>query len=107
MPNEITVQQYRPSEIIAIFNEILLRQTAQQSGHLIYLRGIYLAAGTTSYNGRYYDRLRDEEGQDEISICVTEQQRQGLTNGNLIEVGGTLGRRITNKGQINLNFNVS
>ena len=107
MPNEITVQQYRPSEIIAIFNEILSRQTAQQSGHLIYIRGIYLAAGTTSYNGRYFDRLRDEEGQDEISICVTEQQRQGLTNGNLVEVGGTLGRRITNKGQINLNFNVS
>lgn len=107
MPSEITVQQYRPSEIIAIFNELLSRQTAQQSANLVFIRGIYLAAGNVSYRGIYYDRLRDEEKQDELTICLSEQQRQGLTSGNLVEIGGTLGRNINQKGYIQLTFNVS
>lgn len=107
MPNEITVQQYSPSEIIHIFNEHLSRQTIQQSGHLVYIRGIYLATSGVAYGGRYYDKLRDENTPEEITICVTEQQRQGLSNGNLVDIGGTLGRNITQKGFIQLTLNVS
>lgn len=107
MPNEIKVQQYRPSEIIAIFNELLSRQTAQQSANLVYIRGIYLASGTYSYNGGYFDKLRDEDKQDELTIFVSAQQRQGLSSGNLVEIGGTLGRKIDTKGYIQLIFNVS
>ena len=107
MPNDITVQQYRPSEIIAIFNEILSRQTAQQSGHLVFIRGIYLASGNQSYYNGFYDKLRDEDNQEEITIFVSAQQRQGLVSGNLVELGGTLGRKIDTHGYIQLVFKVS
>lgn len=106
-PGQITVQQYRPSEIIAIFNEMLARQSIQTGGRLVYIRGIYLASGNHSYYGGYYDKLRDEDRQEEITIFVSAQQRQGLTSGNLVEIGGTLGRKIDTKGYIQLIFNVS
>ena len=40
---DITIQQYRPSEIIAIFNELLARQNTQTGGRLVCIRGIYMS----------------------------------------------------------------
>lgn len=61
MPTNITVQQYTPSEIIGIFNDILAHQNNQASGKIVCIRGIYLIGNGTSYQGFYYDTLRDEK----------------------------------------------
>ena len=50
---------YRPSEIIGIFNSILAKQSV--NAQVVYLRGVYLASGRQSYNGYFYDTLRDED----------------------------------------------
>ena len=107
MSTNITVQQYKPSEIIAIFNDILAHQNNQASGKLVCIRGLYLIGNGISYNGLYYDTLRDENSPVELAIRITDAQRQELTPGNLVEILGTLGRKITGKGEIKLELNVS
>ena len=112
MENDITkVNQnvpatiYKPSEIIGIFNSILAKQSV--NAQVVYLRGVYLASGRQSYNGYFYDTLRDEDRQEEITMYVTQQQRENLKNGNLVNVGGVLGRNVNNRGQIQIILNVS
>lgn len=96
---------YKPSEIIGIFNSILAKQSV--NAQVVYLRGVYLASGRQSYNGYFYDTLRDEDRQEEITMYVTQQQRENLKNGNLVNVGGVLGRNVNNRGQIQIVLNVS
>lgn len=96
---------YKPSEIIGIFNSILAKQSV--NAQVVYLRGVYLASGRQSYGGYFYDTLRDEDRQEEITIIVTQPQRENLKNGNLVNVGGVIGRNVNNRGQIQINLNVS
>ena len=112
MENDITkanqnvpVTIYKPSEIIGIFNSILAKQSV--NAQVVFLRGVYLASGRQSYNGYFYDTLRDEDRQEEITMYVTQQQRENLKNGNLVNVGGILGRNVNNRGQIQIILNVS
>jgi len=107
MPANITVQQYTPSEIIGIFNDILAHQNNQASGKIVCIRGLYLVGNNTSYKGYYYDTLRDEKSQNELPIRISDAQRKELTPGNLVEILGTLGRKITDKSEIKLELNVS
>ena len=103
--NNLPATVYKPSEIIGIFNSILAKQSV--NAQVVYLRGIYLASGRQSYGGYYYDTLRDEDRQEEITIIVTELQRESLKNGNLVNVGGVIGRNVNSRGQIQINLNVS
>ena len=96
---------YKPSEIIGIFNSILAKQSV--NAQVVYLRGVYLASGRQSYSGYFYDTLRDENRQEEITMYITQQQRNNLKNGNLVNVGGVLGRNVNNRGQIQIILNVS
>lgn len=100
-----TTTIYKPSEIIGIFNSILAKQSV--NAQVVYLRGVYLASGRQSYSGYFYDTLRDEDRQEEITMYITQQQRNNLKNGNLVNVGGVLGRNINNRGQIQIILNVS
>ena len=104
-PNNLPATVYKPSEIIGIFNSILAKQSV--NAQVVYLRGIYLASGKQSYGGYYYDTLRDEDRQEEITIIVAQPQRENLKNGNLVNVGGVIGRNINSRGQIQINLNVS
>ena len=104
---DITIQQYRPSEIIAIFNELLARQNTQTGGRLVCIRGIYMSRQSDPRWQSVYATLHDEATQDELTIRLTQQQAQSLTSGNLVEILGTLTRNITQKGQIQLMLNVS
>ena len=103
--DNMPVTVYKPSEIIGIFNSILAKQSV--NAQVVYLRGVYLASGRQSYNGFFYDTLRDEDRQEEITMYVTQQQRENLKNGNLVNVGGVLGRNVNNRGQIQIVLNVS
>ena len=96
---------YKPSEIIGIFNSILAKQSV--NAQVVYLRGVYLASGRQPYGGYFYDTLRDEDRQEEITIYLTQQQRESLKNGNLVMVDGVLGRNVNHRGQIQLVLNVS
>ena len=107
MPANITVQQYRPSEIINIFNDILARQNTEASGKIVCIRGIYLVGNGVSYQGYCYDTLRDENTINELPIKISEAQRKDLKPGSLVDILGTLGRKISPKSEIKLELNVS
>ena len=69
MPNTSnnTVQTfYKPSELIGIFNSILAKQSV--NAQVVFLRGVYLTSGRQPYSGYFYDALRDEDGQEELTI---------------------------------------
>ena len=96
---------YKPSEIIGIFNSILARQSV--NAQVVYLRGVYLANPQQGRWAYCYDTLRDEDGQEELTLRLTTQQRENLKNGNLVNVGGIISRNISNKGYIQIVLNVS
>ncbi len=96
---------YKPSEIIGIFNSILAKQSV--NAQVVYLRGIYLANPKQGNWTYCYDTLRDEDSQEELTLRLTQHQRENLKNGNLVNVGGVLNRSVSNKGFIQITLNVS
>lgn len=85
---------FKPSEIIRKFNDFLARSST--SAKVMYLRSIYLKSpSNTAYSSSYYDHIKDEDTQDEISIKITLNQRNELKNGNLVDVAGSIERSIT------------
>lgn len=99
------VKYYKPSELIGIFNNALSRQN--ESAQVVFLRGIYLQRNNQGNWTYCYDTLRDEDSQEELTLQLTPQLRQNLSNGNLVMVGGLLGRNINPKGYIQLMLKVS
>ena len=75
---------------------------------VIYLRGIYLKnpKHDPRWNSRY-DTLRDEDTQTEITLQIPQRLCDNLKDGNLVQVGGVLGRRAQNNCHIQLMLVVS
>ena len=97
---------YKPSELLGMFSAYLSRQDV--NSQVIYLRGIYLKNPKHDPRWSYrYDVLRDEDTQTEITIQMTLKQSDELKDGNLVTVGGVLGRRIQNNSHIQLMLVVS
>lgn len=99
------IKYYKPSELIGIFNNMLSRQN--ENAQVVFLRGVYLMNPKQGNWAYCYDTLRDEDSQEELTIVLTHQQRADLKNGNLVMVGGVIGRNVSNKGYIQLILKVS
>lgn len=99
------IKYYKPSELIGIFNNMLSRQN--ENAQVVFLRGVYLMNPKQGNWAYCYDTLRDEDSQEELTIVLTHQQRADLKNGNLVMVGGVLGRSVSGKGYIQLTLKVS
>lgn len=99
------LQVYNPSELLNIFSDILARQNT--SSKVIYLRGVYFKQRYNSGWAYAYDLLRDENDQQELTIMIAPSLRDELKDGALVQVGGTLTRKVNAKGFIQLIFQVS
>ena len=97
--------RYCPSEIVDIFSDFLSR--AGIGAKLVHVTGIYNQTGKQSYSGFYYDTLRDQYSDQEISVMLTQGLRDILEPGSLVTVGGTIFRRVQNKGTIQLGLKAS
>ena len=105
-PQETVVKYYKPSELLGMFTAYLSRQDV--NSQVIYLRGIYLKNPKHDSRWSYrYDILRDEDTQTEITLQMTQKQSEELKDGNLVTVGGVLGRRVQNNSHIQLMLVVS
>ena len=84
---------YKPSELLGIFTSYLSQTDVNRK--VIYLRGIYLK------NPKHdsYDTLRDEDTQTEITLQIPQRLCDNLKDGNLVQVGGVLSRRVQNPRQ--------
>ena len=97
---------YKPSELLGMFTAYLSRQDVNSK--VIYLRGIYLKNPKHDPRWTYrYDVLRDEDTQTEITLQMTQKQSEELKDGNLVTVGGVLGRRVQDNSHIQLMLVVS
>ena len=98
---QVTV--YNPNEIINLFSESLARRGAG----IVNVRGIYQKGKNTSYGGYFYDFLKDEFAQYELSIKIPGMLREGLEEGNLVDMKGTIDRRVNNNCTVQLTLNVT
>lgn len=104
-PHTQPLQIYNPSELLNIFSDILARQNT--SSKVIYLRGVYFKQRYNPGWAYAYDLLRDENDQQEMTIMIAPSLRDELKDGALVQVGGTLTRKVNTKGYIQLVFQVS
>lgn len=109
IPQETTQPQavtaYCPSEIVDIFSDFLSR--AGLGSKVVYVTGIYARTARQAYGGWYYDTLKDQNSDQELSLMIPQSLRDSLENGSLVTVGGTVYKKAGNRGNIQLGFKVS
>ena len=104
--NNIPATIYNPSEILGMFSSYLTRQEA--NSRLLYLRGIYWSNQKNDPKWAYrYDTLRDVNNQTEITLQIPHSLCTDLKDGNLITVGGVLGRKVQKDCKIQIMLVVS
>lgn len=96
---------YCPSEIVDIFSDFLSR--AGLGSKVVYVTGIYLKTARQVYSGFYYDTLRDQNSDQELTLKMPQTLRDELEAGSLVCIGGTVYRNAGNKGNIQLGLKVS
>ena len=102
----LPVTIYKPSELLGMFTAYISRQ--EVNSKVIFLRGIYLKNPKHDPRWAYrYDILRDEDTQTEITLQMSQKQSDELKDGNLVTVGGVLGRRVQKNSHIQLMLVVS
>lgn len=101
----VPVNHYCPSEIVSIFSEFLSRSGIGTK--VVYVTGIYLKTARQSYGGTYYDTLKDQNSEQELTLIVPQSLRDGMEEGSLVSVGGMIERRAGNKGTIQLSLRVT
>lgn len=99
------VTSYCPSEIVDIFSDFLSR--AGLGSKVVYVTGIYVRTAKQSYGGWFYDTLKDQNSDQELSLMIPQGLRDTLENGSLVTVGGTVYKKAGNRGNIQLGFKVS
>jgi len=84
---------YSPAAVLNIFNNsISLKQTQR----IIQLRGIYVMGKGAFYNGSYYDSLRDESTDAQITLVVPALIRNELQHNKTVTINGYITRRVVN-----------
>lgn len=95
---------YNPASIIHLFCNLLPKHNIKTK--IVFVRGVYRATGNKLYGDKYYDTLKDKNCQIELTIVVPQTLRSGLNDGNFIKVGGVLGCKYTDNGQIQIQLQV-
>ena len=93
------------NEIVDIFSDFLSR--AGLGSKVVFVTGIYARTAKQSYGGWFYDTLRDQNSDQELSLMIPQGLRDDLENGSLVTVGGTVYKKAGNRGNIQLGFKVS
>jgi exodeoxyribonuclease VII large subunit len=96
---------YSPSAIMNLFNNSLVLKETQR---LVEMRGIYLPGQGTSYQGMYYDRIKDEASDAALTLIVPALIRNRLSPNKTISFTGYITKRVVaNSGRIELQMNLS
>lgn len=106
---EYTPQQANalsPMQLMTQMNEALSKAT-DFFGKVINIKGIYQQGNGVSYNGYYYDKLKDENSVTQVEILVLETIRAKMKPNSLVIVSGMITKRIEGmKSTVRLLFRV-
>lgn len=94
---------YSPSSIISILNASL---SIKEEKKIIQVRGIYKKSGTTNYGGFFYDKIKDEASDFQITLVTPAIIHNKLEDNKTIEFNAFITRKITKQGQIDININL-
>jgi exodeoxyribonuclease VII large subunit len=84
---------YSPAAVLNLFNNsISLKQTQK----IIQLKGIFQLGKGAFYNGSYYDSLRDEASDAQITLIVPALIRSELQTNKTVTINGFITRRVIN-----------
>ena len=84
---------YSPVAVLNLFNNsISLKQTQR----IIQLKGVFQLGKGGFYNGSYYDNLRDESSDAQITLIVPALIRSEMQHNKTITVNGFITRRVVN-----------
>jgi exonuclease VII large subunit len=96
---------YSPAAVLNLFNNSI---TISQAKKLIPLKGIFLQGKGGNYNGFYYDTLRDEASDAQITIIVPALIRNELQVNKTVTVNGFITKRVVNNSsRIDIQFTVT
>ena len=93
---------YSPSSIVAIFNAATI---IKEEKKIIQVRGIFKKVGTSNYGGNFYNRLKDETGENSITLITSALMHNKLEDNKTIEFNGYITRRVDKQGRIELLIN--
>src|SRR5688572_15562383 len=96
---------YSPSSILNLFNNSL---NINQAKKIIPIKGIYIAGKGVNYNGYYYDLLKDESSDANLSLLVPALLRNELSTNKTIDFQGYITKRVVNSGgRIEIQVNIT
>jgi hypothetical protein len=94
---------FSPSSIVAIFNAATV---TKEEKRIIHVRGIFKKSGTANYGGNFYNRLKDEAGENSITLITSELMHNQLEDNKTIEFNAFITRRLDKQGRIELIINL-
>lgn len=94
---------YSPAAIVSIFNASI---AIKEEKKVIQMRGIYKKSGTINYSGFFYDRLKDEASDYQITLIIPALLHNQLDDNRTIEFNAFINRRINKSGQIEIQINL-
>ena len=92
-PETASQQIYSPSAILNLFNNSI---NISQSERMIQLRGVFLPGRSSAYNGCFYDTLRDESSDAQLTLITPSLIRNELQPNKTITVKGFITKRVMN-----------
>jgi exodeoxyribonuclease VII large subunit len=96
---------YSPAAVLNLFNNSI---AISQTKRLIPLKGMFLHGKGGNYNGFYYDTLRDEASDAQITIIVPALIRNELQANKTVTVNGFITKRVVNNAsRIDIQFTVT
>jgi exodeoxyribonuclease VII large subunit len=96
---------YSPSAVLHLFNNSL---NVSQSKKLIQLEGVFQPGKGGNYSGYYYDILRDESSDAQLTIIIPALIRNELQANKTITVNGFITKRVvTNASRIDIQLTVT
>ena len=84
---------YSPAAVLHLFNNSL---NVAQGKRLIQLKGVFQPGKGGNYGGYFYDSLRDESSDVQLTICVPGLIRGELQANKTVTVNGFITRRVVN-----------
>ena len=93
---------YSPSAIVAIFNAATV---IKEEKKIIQIKGVFKKVGTANYGGNFYNRLKDEAGENSITLITSALMHNKLEDNKTIEFNGFITRRVDKQGRIELIIN--
>lgn len=94
---------YSPASLLSIFNALTITKEEKK---LVQVRGIYARTGKDAYSGFYYDRLKDEASDSQMTLILPSLIRNQLDDNKTIEFLGFISRRLDKLGRIELQLNI-